>query len=172
MIALAVWFCVALSWVGNASCSSNSQQNIQFTANIVNGTKAPDVYPYMVSFQWMLDKWEHICGGSIISKRHVITAAHCTVERRHKQSIWAGTTKLNGANGQRFAIESIRAHPDFDINLGQINASDIAILKTALPFVFSDDVSSYRKSLVIYLLNSITELQFIYRSKRFGTHPR
>ena len=42
--------------------------------------------PWMVSLGQFLDpnKWEHQCGGSLITSTHVLTAAHCFGNLRSK----------------------------------------------------------------------------------------
>jgi len=46
---------------------------------IVGGVDAPDgLYPYQASLRRSNDK-KHFCGGAVISKNHIITAAHCLV---------------------------------------------------------------------------------------------
>lgn len=46
---------------------------------IINGQQASEgQFPWIVSLQ---SKGEHVCGGSIVSKCHVETAAHCISEK-------------------------------------------------------------------------------------------
>ncbi|XP_035742485.1 chymotrypsin-2 [Vespa mandarinia] len=63
------------------------------TGRIVGGTDAPQgKYPYQVS----LRAPKHFCGGSIISKRYVLTAAHCLVGKSNQQvTVHAGSVLLN-----------------------------------------------------------------------------
>lgn len=115
----------------------------------MGGERAPADYPYQVSLQVQLpfyiaffqpnnDGWAHNCGGSIVTTRHVITAAHCLRGYNASSlSIWAGTTKLNGGDGgQRFMVESFVIHP----NYVELNTSDIGIMTTATAFVFGQNV--------------------------------
>lgn len=111
---------------------------------MVRGELAPAIYPYQISLQvYFIYAWINFCGGSIITKRHVITAAHCLeLFNAHGLSIWAGSTKLNG-DGQRYIIQKSLIHPDY-INDKKHNprTSDIGIITIRGSFVFSENVSS------------------------------
>lgn len=116
---------------------------------IVGGEDAPDnTYPYQVSLQvrmpnmvasvWRRVRWAHNCGGSIVTRRHVVTAAHCLGFPASDLSVWAGTTRLNG-NGQRLQVASYVIHPEYVV----VNTSDIAIVETVRPFRFRDSRVSF-----------------------------
>ena len=45
---------------------------------VINGEDAVrGSYPYQVSLQFGLGSWQHTCGGSILSNKAILTAAHC-----------------------------------------------------------------------------------------------
>uniref|UniRef100_A0A0C9R4S6 chymotrypsin n=1 Tax=Fopius arisanus TaxID=64838 RepID=A0A0C9R4S6_9HYME len=101
---------------------------------IIGGSQADDgKYPYQIS---LLFRGRHNCGGAIIHKRYILTAAHC-VERVEASSlrIVVGTNDWKKP-GDQYKIEKIIAH---DFNASALN-NDIALLKTTKEIVFSKKV--------------------------------
>lgn len=81
-------------------------------------------FPYQVSVQYF---WNHICGGSIISSSVVLTAAHCTYGKLASTlNILAGSTYLDGSDGQLKSVASKIQHPLYN---PQTIDYDISILK-------------------------------------------
>ena len=118
---------------------------------IINGEEAvPNEYPWIVAL--FHEEYEHQCGGSILSSKHVLTAAHCfyfTSEDGLKTTFLPHTewiVRIGEHNkNQSTATQNISIaekgyieHPDFDIITA--TSYDIAILKLASPIIFSEVV--------------------------------
>lgn len=98
--------------------------NAKVEARIINGQVVTiEQYPYLVAVQI----WGSFqCGGSIISRRVVLTAAHCLEREKQprKYSIIYGQTDIQGVTNNILQVESFMMHPhynninmDYDIGL-------------------------------------------------------
>ena len=90
-----------------------------------------------VPFQVLLKQDGYfICGGTLISNRFVLTAAHCVVDEDFSEfSIVAGELNRNGDDGTEIKLEVKRVilHPDyFRYKKGQVR-DDIALLELEKP---------------------------------------
>ncbi|XP_070145262.1 trypsin alpha-like [Drosophila kikkawai] len=94
--------------------------------------------PWQVSLR--LDG-NHICSGSIYSKRIIITAAHClnfgngTEYRIDHLSVGVGSTARS--NGTVFKVQAKMSHPKFE---NGSPPNDIALLRLEKPLMMSDSV--------------------------------
>ncbi|OXA61937.1 trypsin-7 [Folsomia candida] len=80
-------------------------------------------YPYQVQLQ---NRGSFFCGGSIISPKHVLTAAHCTNgQSASSLSVRVGTS-TRGCGGQVIQVSEIHQHPSF--NRSNLN-NDVSILE-------------------------------------------
>lgn len=102
-------------------CGNDSNITIKFGNRILNGLKAEDFqFPYQISLQF---NKKHICGGSIISDKKVLTAGHCVTDGHgimfptDQLRILAGTNKLNVKQPKYFySVKGVAIHPKFDLS--------------------------------------------------------
>ena len=85
---------------------------------IVGGELAPiGAYPWQVSLgvSWIADPYSaHFCGGTVLSERWIITAAHCVVDTSPARiAITAGTNTLV-AGATRRNVKLIIVHKSYD----------------------------------------------------------
>ena len=99
--------------------------------HIIDGQKAPKPIPWQVHVR----SGGFVCGGTILDKKTILTAAHCISSETI--SIIAGVTNLQDGSAQTSDTISIDIHPSY--NRRTIN-NDIAILKLKTSLTFSDEV--------------------------------
>jgi secreted trypsin-like serine protease len=101
---------------------------------IVGGKPAPaGAFPWQVSLgvSWIADPFSaHFCGGSVLSEKWIITAAHCAERLTPGQVvITAGTNRLvDGAT--RRNVQRIFVHKSYN---GQTQDNDIALIELREP---------------------------------------
>ncbi|XP_003743912.2 transmembrane protease serine 9 [Galendromus occidentalis] len=148
---------VSLAFVASASASAvacgkrNSYSlfmdalQLEDSNYIVGGTRAvKNEFPWQVSIQaavrsglWFKKK-QHICGGSIINDRWILTAAHCILDnvRLNDYYIVAGSQYVMEEEDttQVRKPEKIIVHPGWDPEYVQ---NDIALIKLSQPLYLS-----------------------------------
>uniref|UniRef100_A0AAG5D5I0 Peptidase S1 domain-containing protein n=1 Tax=Anopheles atroparvus TaxID=41427 RepID=A0AAG5D5I0_ANOAO len=100
---------------------------------VVGGADAePGSVPFQVSLQVSFGHW---CGGAVIGREWVATAAHCVAGLKPDDlKVLAGTNLLN-SGGQLYSVKQLFVHSRHNKpNL----SNDVALVKLETPFEFSD----------------------------------
>ncbi|KAI4504482.1 hypothetical protein M0802_000032 [Mischocyttarus mexicanus] len=105
---------------------------------IVGGSRAAvGEFPYQVSIRVYN---QHTCGGSIISSRHILTAAHCVSDwARAPNSYYTVVTGTNSLTygGEVHGISSVSVHPNY-IGTQQTSwINDVAVIALTSPISFN-----------------------------------
>jgi len=123
--------------VTTPNCNCGISKELKNDGNrIVGGrlTKVED-YPWQISITDQ--NMTHICGGTILTRRHVLSAAHCF------QSLDASVSAINvvlwrNSEGWKIhEVKQIRRHKRFS---SETKLNDIAILLLESPLVFDSEI--------------------------------
>lgn len=136
---------LALVIVLSENCLNLTAENVNGGRIIGGKTAKPSQFPYQVSLRQQrkehstLGWFGHRCGGSIISSRWIISAAHCTQDNYSNASNLAIAVGAHhvGNDGQIFLLERIVNHPAYDYILFR---NDISLLRTIQRIQFNHGV--------------------------------
>ena len=126
--------------------------NAAFTQPIVGGSVTPiDTLPWQVQVVRLgpafLAQPFSVCGGSLIAKNWVLTAAHCIDDEYplSDYSVVAGTSIISGnggpgAGGQLLSPARVIIHPGY--SGGKSDGDDIALIELQGEFTLGDSVAT------------------------------
>ncbi|CAG7722094.1 unnamed protein product [Allacma fusca] len=110
---------------------------------IINGQPVqPGEFPWIVSLKYKWD--EHFCGGVIINRRYVLTAAHCfnqeaagSVKREYLEAV-VGATNFETENpALTFGFERVSIHPGYQ---SRDSSNDLALVRLDAEIPWSDTI--------------------------------
>ncbi len=137
-----IWFCFTL--VTFFSAASNSK-DLEITPYIVEGRYSSNYIPWQVRLQTDingLDSGPYVCGGVVINKKWVLTAAHC-VDKVDHSTYLATEIKVHAGNSflpasTEYSVINVYKHPSYDHSTVE---HDIALLEIATDITQSTPVS-------------------------------
>jgi len=120
----------------SASCSCGQKNTAD---RIVGGVEtSAHEYPWQVGLVSSNGQYPW-CGGTLISSRHVLTAAHCTAGSSPSNiAVLVGEHRTNDNSFNRISLSAITDHPDYNSNTLD---NDYSILTLSTPVTFSREVS-------------------------------
>ncbi|XP_065806050.1 serine protease 27-like [Labrus bergylta] len=121
---------------GSTASSAELCGMTPLNTRIVGGEDAPSgSWPWQVSLQIF---GGHVCGGSLINKEWVMTAAHCFFSASPTDwQVSLGRQNLQGENPNEVtkSVDTIILHPNYD---SVTSDNDIALLRLSTPVQFTD----------------------------------
>merc|ERR1719197_491147 len=129
--------------------AGTAHAKVRSTPRVIGGNNAQEgKYPWVVALDTMVkgDSSLYSCGGTLINKQYVLTAAHCFYPARSGS---AGTAYLGSHQAcyddaagcdadEKRTIEKVFLHPDYNDNT---LANDVAVLRLDSPVTSVDPVA-------------------------------
>uniref|UniRef100_A0A7G3B2N8 Putative trypsin-like serine protease n=1 Tax=Lutzomyia longipalpis TaxID=7200 RepID=A0A7G3B2N8_LUTLO len=119
---------------------------VDFESRIVNGNKAtPHQFPYQAALVVRLESENTICGGSLLSTKYVLTAAHCT-DLSLYVTVYLGVHNLSDYTEHTRVVQTvfrsdIIVHEQYNTSGYQ---NDVSVIKLPVPVAFSYAIQPVR----------------------------
>ena len=145
MLFACLLFVFAISQSNEEECGINN--NLRPQDRVLGGRDAEESeFPWMVSIQYYNGTrgWIHMCGGAIIDRKVILTAAHCDMQRKAPYGrIVAGCRVNSNVKNQivcqiiNFSINDFISHPWFS-KQGPGQLYDVAVIRLQKALVYTN----------------------------------
>lgn len=106
---------------------------------IVGGQTTVEAAPYQISLQGLNynnGQYIHFCGGSILTEKHIVTAAHCLMDWPVENITVVVGTSTWDVGGVRHVVDKYEIHEKYEM----LETCDIGIITLMEPLEFNDKV--------------------------------
>lgn len=117
----------------------DSRELYRISSRIINGNDATaGQFPYMISLRQRVDN-QHFCGAAILSRRFLLTAAHCCMdEHADPANVYAVAGALRQSSGGTIIdLDRITKHHGWNMTQA---IHDISILRTTKHIIFTQQI--------------------------------
>ncbi|XP_044737926.1 plasma kallikrein-like [Chrysoperla carnea] len=118
-------------------------------------------WPYAVSIQYSPDgsKYDHVCTGSIIKTKYILTSASCfdKLSNDGKVAVNVGVKEHHDEKGQFINVQNVLLHPSYNKE-DPLKKFDIALLELTDPIEFMRTVQAIKLPEKVLPPNEIGEL--------------
>merc|ERR1719341_1878577 len=97
---------------------------------------------YRLPYQALVYAGGYICGGTIVNKRYIITAAHCTERTTDVEVVMGEHNRCDGTNegGSYISAKRVINHPDYYVHSNGHIDNDIAVLELSEDITFTANI--------------------------------
>lgn len=107
----------------------SAEVHLNRVKRIAGGDDAkPNEFPYQVSLRY---GGVHICGGALITDRHVLSAAHCLCELVEEpyEDLTVVTSSIKiSRSGKAYGIKNVTCHPNYQYGLERSWENDLIVI--------------------------------------------